>query len=115
MFNSLSDMSKLLRLIKSLEEDVRCSTCKLFYKKKWYLNEKSICQLCSLYLPIPNTSSNIFDTIFRDIEWLYLRSGESNQSDYYNEFLDNVIKWCYIWNIIPTKKDIKRIEEFRTL
>ncbi len=56
-----------------------------------------------------------YNTILRDIEWQYYRQGESDREIYYKEFLDNLEKWTTQFSVLPTKQDLKTIEELRSI
>jgi len=111
LVDSLSYMSKLLTTIKSIQEDFTCSNCKQIYKKKWCKNDTKPCYFCTNFLPIRDT----YTSILKDMDWWYLKSGETSRKEFYNEFLDNLSKWAERFHVFPTKQDLKTIEELRNV
>ncbi len=109
MNDALNDMSKLLKIMKAMQEDFKCINCKQLYKKKWCSDETKPCYFCTLYLPMRDT----YTSILRDMDWWYLKSGETSRKEFYNEFLDNLSKWANRFHVFPTKQDLKTIEELR--
>jgi hypothetical protein len=108
---SQSDISNILKTIKDIQEDFTCIKCKQVYKKKWCNSDENPCKICIEYLPIRDT----YTSILRDIDWQYLKSGETSRREFYNDFLDNLKKWSQKFHIIPTKQDLKAIEELRSV
>ncbi len=104
------DMSKLLKITKAIQEDFECTNCKQIYKKKWCNGEKP-CYFCQKYVPMRDT----YFSILRDIDWCFMRSGEYDRKVFYNEFLDNLSKWSTKYCVLPTKEDLKTIEELRKI
>lgn len=109
--NSLSDMSKLLKITKAIQEDFNCPNCKQLYKKKWCSDETKPCYFCKNFLPMRDN----YASILRDMDWWYLKSGETSRKEFYNEFLDNLSKWATRYSVLPTKQDLKTIEELRSV
>lgn len=109
--DSLSDMSKLLKSIKNTQDEFKCPNCKQYYTRKWCATEEKPCYFCKNFLPMRDT----YTSILRDIDWRYLKSGETSRREFYNEFLDNIKKWADRFSVIPTKQDIKTIEELRNV
>lgn len=102
-------MSKLLKATKSIQEDFKCVNCKQYYKRKWCDSDEKPCLFCKNFLPMRDT----YQSILKEIDWWYLKSGETSRKEYYNEFLDNLEKWATRFSVIPTKQDLKTIEELR--
>jgi hypothetical protein len=111
MTNTFTNMSKLLKITKAIQEDFNCPNCKQYYKKKWCSDETKPCYFCTDYVPIRDT----YTSILRDIDWKYLKSGETSRKEFYNEFLDNLSKWGTRFSVTPTKQDLKTIEELRNV
>lgn len=101
------DFSKMMRLTKSIQTHLICQNCKQTYLKKWCKDE--ICLFCTHYLPMRDT----YFSILRDIDWQFLKSGESDREVFYNDFLDNLEKWSQRFHVLPTKQDLKEVEELR--
>lgn len=109
--DSLSDMSKLLKTLKATQEDFMCLNCKQYYKRKWCNSDDKPCYFCQKFLPFRDT----YTSILRDIDWWYLKSGETSRKEFYNDFLDNLKKWADRFHIFCTKQDLKTIEELRNV
>lgn len=108
MKNSLTDMSKLLKTITAIQEYIICANCKQSYKKKWC---KDTCWFCRQFLPIRDT----YTSILQNIDWWYLKSGETSREEYYNQFLDNLSRWATYFSIVPTSRELQIINELRNI
>ena len=106
---ALSDMSKLLKVTKAIQEDFTCLTCKQVYKKKWCKEDNTPCFFCKNFLPMRDT----YTSILRDMDWWFLRSGEYDRESFYPDFLNNLKVWAARFHILPTKQDLKTEEELR--
>jgi hypothetical protein len=106
---SLSNMSKLFKITQTIQEDFACLNCKQTYKKKWCSSDNAPCYFCTLYLPMKDT----YTSILQELDWRYLKSGETSRKEYYNDFLNNLNKWATRFHVFPTKQDLKTIEELR--
>lgn len=109
MMSAFSDMSKLLKITKALQEDFQCLNCKQTYKKKWCNSEEKPCYFCKNFLPMRDT----YNSILRDMDWHFLKSGEYDRESFYPEFLDNLKKWADRFHVFPTKQDIQLEKELR--
>ncbi len=109
--SGLTDMSKLLNATKVIQEDIKCPNCVQFYKRKWFKNANAHCYYCTKFLPMCDT----YSSILADIDWEYLKSGETSRKEYYNDFLDNLSKWANRFHVFCTKQDLKTIEELRSV
>lgn len=109
--DSLSDMSKLLKIIKATQEEFKCLNCKQYYKRKWCSSDDKPCYFCKTFLPMRDT----YESILREHDWRYLKSGETSRREFYNEFLDNLAKWSDRFHVFCTKQDLKTIEELRSV
>jgi hypothetical protein len=107
--SALSDMSKLFRSIKAIQEDFTCLNCKQVYKKKWCKEDNTNCFFCKNFLPMRDT----YASILRDIDWWFLRSGEYDRESFYPEFLDNLKVWANRFHVFPTKDDLMLEKELR--
>ena len=105
----LSDMSKLLKTIKATQEDFMCINCKQYYKRKWCSDEQKPCYFCKSFIPMRDT----YESILRDHDWHFLKSGESDRESFYPEFLNNLKKWADRFHVFPTKDDLKTEAELR--
>lgn len=105
------DFSVLHTYTKALQEMFKCSNCKNEYKKQWCKEDNGLCFYCTKFLPMRDS----YSSILKDIEWYYYRQGETSRKVYYNEFLDNLEKWATRFSVLPTKQDLKTIEELRNV
>jgi hypothetical protein len=106
---SFHDMSKLLKATAALQEDFKCLNCKQVYKKKWCSDEQKPCFFCKNFLPMRDT----YQSILRDIDWWFLKSGEYDRTSFYPEFLDNLRLWANRFHVFPTKQDQELEKELR--
>jgi len=107
MATNAYDFSKMMRMTQSMQTVINCSNCKQMYEKKWCKDD--MCLFCRDYLPMRDT----YFSILRDIDWQFMRSGESSRPVFYNAFLDNLDKWSQRFHVMPTKQDLKEAEELR--
>ena len=103
------DMSRLLRITKALQTEFRCNNCHQEYERKWCKADNTPCFFCVNFLPMRDT----YTTILKDMEWFYLKSGETSRPEYYKVFLDNLSKWATKFHVFPTKDDLRTIEEMK--
>ena len=111
MADTLSDMSKLLKTLKTIQEDFMCLNCKQCYKQKWCSPTDEHCYFCKNFLPMRDT----YKSILREHDWWFLKSGESDREIFYPDFLDNLEKWAKRFHVFPTKQDLKTIEQLRAV
>ena len=109
MTSSLSDMSKLFKVTKALQEDFKCKNCKQEYTKKWCKDDDASCFFCTNFLPMRDT----YQSILKEIDWYFIKSGEYDRESYYPEFLDNLRVWAKRFHVFPTKQDQKTEDELR--
>ena len=102
-------MSKMSKSIQAIQEDFTCFNCKQVYKKKWCEDDKTPCYFCRNFLPMRDT----YQSILRDHDWHFLKSGESDRTSFYPEFLDNLRVWANRFHVFPTKDDLKTEDELR--
>jgi hypothetical protein len=107
--SALSDMSKLFKSIQAIQEDFTCLNCKQVYKKKWCKDEKNPCYFCKNFLPMRDT----YQSILREHDWHFLKSGEYDRESFYPEFLDNLKIWANRFHVFPTKQDQELEKELR--
>lgn len=108
---SLSNMSKLLKATNAFKEEFTCLNCKQVYKKKWCAADDKPCYFCKNFLHMKENYTGILE----DVDWCYLKSGETSRKEYYTDFLDNLSKWANHFQVFPTKQDLKTIEELRSV
>jgi hypothetical protein len=109
MTDTLQDMSKLLKSLKATQVDFKCPNCKQFYTRKWCADEEKPCYFCKNFLPMRDT----YQSILKDMDWHFLKSGEYDRESFYPEFLDNLKKWADRFHVFPTKQDQALEQELR--
>ena len=107
--SSLNDISNLFGAIKAVQEDFTCKNCKQLYKRKWCKDEKTACYFCKNFLPMRDT----YESILRDHDWHFIKSGESDRELFYPDFLDNLRIWADHFHVLPTKQDQALERELR--
>jgi hypothetical protein len=103
------DMSKLLQEMKCAQEQFRCNNCLQEYGKKWCRDDDATCFYCTNFLPMRDT----YKSILKDIDWYYMKSGETSRPEFYKAYLDNLQKWSARFHVFPTKQDKQDEEELR--
>lgn len=103
------DFSELSKITFQIQDTFTCSTCSQKYSKKWCKTDKEPCFFCSKFLPFRDTRNSIL----KDIDWWYLKSGESVRRTYYNEFIDNLNNWCLAFGVPKTRDDMLLEDDLR--
>jgi hypothetical protein len=103
------NFASLSKITSEIQDTFECSTCNQKHNKKWCKADKTPCFFCSKYSPYKYTRR----TILKDIDWWYLKSGESSRREYYNEFIDNLNSWCAKFGIPKTRDDMLLEDELR--
>jgi hypothetical protein len=93
----------------SSEFKKQCKNCKEEYGSKWLKSAKTTCLFCENFLPMRDT----YKSILQNINTFFLNSGEYDRESFYPEFLDNLKKWGDRFSVMPTKEDLKAIEDLR--
>jgi len=99
--------SSLSASLSKYQEQFRCVTCQQIYFKTWFHQVDQNCYFCKRFNPKQHT----YQTLLREIEWCFIQSGENNQDEFYNNYIEYLYDWCNYYHIHPTKEDIKNIEE----
>jgi len=107
MTNTIYDMSKLIKTIKTTQEEHLCLNCKQYYTRKWCKDEENPCYFCKCFIPMRDT----YTSILREHDWHFLKSGESDREIFYPEFINNLKLWANRFHVFPTKQDLKTEEE----
>ena len=100
------DLFSLKNIIDRLK-DTRCKVCKVDYDEKWC---NQTCLFCKHFNPCRDT----YLTIIKEMYWFYIKSGEDHK-EFCNAYIDNLHKWCSIFNIIPNEYELRYIEYERSL
>ena len=85
-----------------------CMQCQSTYPKKWYHFSQNRCFFCHTF-PIDHTKYHML----QDMEWQWIRSGESNRKEYYQEYIEYLNQWCNAFHITSDKKDQQLEAEIR--
>jgi hypothetical protein len=85
-----------------------CIKCHRTYPKKWYYFSQNRCFFCHTF-PISRTKYDML----QDMEWQWIRSGDSNRKEYYQEYIEYLSIWCTAFHIISDKKDQQLEAEIR--
>lgn len=101
------NMNELLSIASKIQTEFQCCNCKVVYPKKWCKDFNTRCLFCKHYLIMPYT----YKMILKDIDWQFIKSGETSREEFYTEFINNLKKWCNQLNIIITKKDLEAEKE----
>jgi len=51
--------------------------------------------------------------MLQDMEWQWIRSGESNRKEYYQEYIEYLNQWCTVFHITSDEKDQQLEAEIR--
>lgn len=79
-----------------------CTSCTYIYHKKWYRKESKKCFFCqSFHLSF---HSRLY--ILKQIEWEFIKSGESDPFKFYQEYIDHVDRWYPRAQFPPTREEI---------
>jgi hypothetical protein len=109
MAAAVFDFAALSKITFEIQDTYDCSTCRQKYNKKWCKTDNTTCFFCTKFLPVRDTRQSIL----KDIDWWYLKSGESVRRTYYNEFIDNLNRWCEVFGIPKTRDDALLEEDLR--
>lgn len=101
----------LARITHQIQTEFKCANCKQQYERRWCKTDNATCYFCTHFLPMRDT----YTSILKDMDWWYLKSGETSRPRFYGAFLDNLKKWSDRFHVFPSAMDIKTIEELRTV
>ena len=101
------NFNELLTVTKQIQEMSKCNTCSQEYGRKWCKDDNSMCFYCTNFLPMRDT----YASILKDIDWFYIKSGETSRPEFYKAYIDNLQKWSARFHVLPTKQDKKDEEE----
>lgn len=79
-----------------------CTSCKYIYHKKWYRKESKKCFFCQSFHP--SFHSRLY--MLKQIEWEFIKSGESNQLEFYQEYIEYLDRWYPRFQFPPTREEI---------
>ena len=80
-----------------------CTQCTLYYPKKWYDATLHRCLFCTF-------SSPTYHDVLKELEWQFIKSGDSDRIEYVQEYLKHMKNWCRHYHIEPSKED-RQIEK----
>lgn len=78
---------------------IYCIRCTLSYPKKWYDTKLNRCFFCATF------HSPTYHYVLKELEWQFIKSGESNRNEYYQEYLKHMKEWCSHYHIKPNEED----------
>ena len=79
-----------------------CTSCTFIYHKKWYRKESKRCFFCHSFHP--SFHSRLY--MLKKIEWEFIKSGESNAFEFYQEYIDHIDRWYPQTNFPYTREEI---------
>ncbi len=98
-------MESLYNCIESIQRTCTtfyCKSCKYIYNKKWYRKESKRCFFCQSFHP--SFHSRLY--MLRQMEWEFIQSGESNQYEYCQEYIEHLDRWYPRSQFPPTREEI---------
>jgi hypothetical protein len=107
----MDSFDSLLKQIKQIQTIFYCNNCKQYYSKKWCNNNYTICFYCTNFIPYRDNRYHML----RDTEWYFIKSGQDNRNEFYNEYIDNLNKWCIYFKIPYSKNDLLMEKELRNI
>ena len=99
----------MYRVITEIQQScyhIYCIKCTLTYPKKWYDIKLNRCFFCTFYAPT-------YHYLLKELEWQFIKSGESERSEYYQEYLRLMKEWCSHYRIEPSRDDVEMEKEIR--
>ena len=102
------EMDHAIRQIQQGCSQQYCMQCQSTYPKKWYHFSQNRCFFCHTF--------HVYDTkyvMLQDMDWQWIRSGESNRKEYYQEYIEYLNQWCNAFHITSDKKDQQLEAEIR--
>lgn len=103
------EFENIKKVIQSIQTNFTCTNCHQCYDNFWAKPDTKNCFFCTNFMPMRDT----YATILKDLDWWFLKSGETSRSRYYTNFLDNLEKWGNQFHVFPTTTDKREIEELR--
>ena len=98
-------MESLTHCIESIHRTCttfHCKSCNHIYHKKWYRKESKKCFFCQNFHP--SFHSRLY--MLKQIEWEFIKSGDSNQFEFYQEYIDNLDRWYPQARYMLTREEI---------
>lgn len=98
---------EMYRVITQIQQgccSICCISCTLTYPKKWYDMKVNRCFFCATF------HSSTYNHLLKELEWQFIKSGESDRNEYYQEYLRQMKEWCRHYCISPSEED-KQIEK----
>ena len=104
-------MYRAIIQIQSSCDFICCIQCTLSYPTKWYNMKLNRCFFCTLCLKDRAwTLHSSYHDLLKEMEWQFIKSGESDRREYDQDYLRQMKKWCRHYHIEPTEED-KQMEK----
>jgi protein-arginine kinase len=88
---------------------IYCIKCTLSYPKKWYDTKLNRCFFCATFHSVYHTRNDIL----KELEWQFIKSGESDRKEYYQTYLKQMDDWCIHYSIESHKIDQEMEKDIR--
>ena len=95
-------MYRAIIQIQQRSYSILCIQCTLSYPTKWYNMKLNRCFFCTLH--------SSYHDLLKEMEWQFIKSGESDRREYDQDYLRQMKKWCRHYHIEPTEED-KQMEK----
>lgn len=102
----------MYRIITQIQQScchIYCTRCTLTYPKKWYHTKLNRCFFCATFHTVYHT----YHYILKEMEWQFIKSGDSDRNEYYQEYLHLMKEWCSHHHINPSEEDIQIEKDIR--
>jgi hypothetical protein len=93
-------MYRVITQIQQSCHHIYCIKCTLSYPKKWYDMKLNRCFFCTFHSPT-------YRYLLKELEWQFIKSGEVDRNEYYQEYLMLMKEWCSHYHIEPNEEDRK--------
>lgn len=105
------DFTYLSKITAQIQDTFECSMCHIKHNKKWCKADNTQCFFCTQFIPFRDTRRKILN----NIEWWFLKSGETSRREYYNTYINHLDNWCKVFNILKTRDDMLYEDELRSV
>jgi hypothetical protein len=107
------DLSDLAMALPKNYTLFQCSHCKLLHEKKWMTQSSSMMSTCFFCSMLRSPKITRY-ALLKEIEWFYIRSGETNRREFYEDYLNQVERWCDNFKIPHTELSISLEHDLRS-
>jgi len=102
-------LTGLSSFLNHCQEVFRCHQCKQHYRLKWFDKTIHKCFFCKRFNPKQHT----YHSLLKEAEWCFIQSGEEDQHQYYNDYLEYLHNWCNYYYIYLQPGDLEYEAELR--